>query len=866
MVKISRFTSIAIVLLGTTALSICLYWWQLLASTAELREKTMAQAMQTASRLAVAGAGQTEALIRSMDATLEDLRHDYVRHPDEFDAAVQRAMRFQPDGLILQVGVIDHSGILAYSSLGNPGGVFLGDREHFKIHQQPGFGDQLFVSAPVFGRRSKSWSIQLARRIEDKGRFKGVVVVSISPDFLSRQLARFELGDNDVIAIFRADGIYLSRAPKLSEYMGKTVRADRPFLSKNAPSYGTFRSLSSHEPLQRSFAWQSVAHYPLTITAGIADSDFLEPVEREIMAGHFRNASGTAVVLLLACTLAFFIIRLEREQAATLKSATLYRHLFEKNASIQLIIDPENSQIVDANPAACHFYGYSRDQFTRLQINDINQLRPDETKAEMATASSERRQYFNFPHRLANGETRQVEVYSAPVELDGRALLHSIIHDISLRRQLESQLAENETRLRSIFAALPDGLLIVAPDGRIVQWNEAALNVFDVDEATLQERRHTMLYADGRKVPAEDFPGLRAIRREPVFSNELYAIERENKPLRWIAVSARPLPPGANGEPGGEVIAAVDVSRLIELEASHQIAQSVFESTTEGIMVCDAQNRIITVNPAFSGITGYPPSEVLGRNPGFLASGHHEPQFYQAMYKALEQLDHWEGEIINRRRDGSTYVGWLKIAVIREVDHKIRRYVGLFSDITVKKRQEQQVWHQANYDALTDLPNRVLLNDRLQQAISQAARRNGMAGLLYIDLDRFKPVNDTYGHQAGDELLRQVARRIGNCIRDEDTVARIGGDEFLVLLPTLTQREAALRVAEKILDSLCQPFRLDQATVEIAASIGIALYPEHGLSVETLLEHGDAAMYRAKADGRRTIRLFSPPAPHTDAC
>jgi len=323
MFKISGLPSIAMVLLGATALSICLYWWQLLASTAELRDKTMAQAMQTASRLAIASAGQTEALIRGMDATLEDLRHDYIIHPGEFDGAVQRAMRFLPDGLILQVGVIDQAGVLAYSSLGNPGRVYLGDREHFKIHQQPGFGDQLFVSAPVFGRLSNSWSIQLARRIEHKGEFKGVAVVSISPDFLARQLARFELGDNDVIAIFRADGTYLSRTPKLNEYMGKTVRADRPFIGENSPSYGTFRSLATHEPVQRSFAWQRVAHYPLAITAGIADTDFLGPVEREIMAGHIRNGMGTAVVLLLACTLALPSGRLETDPVPAMKSAPL---------------------------------------------------------------------------------------------------------------------------------------------------------------------------------------------------------------------------------------------------------------------------------------------------------------------------------------------------------------------------------------------------------------------------------------------------------------------------------------------------------------------------------------------------------------
>lgn len=861
MSKISRFTTIAIALLSATALSTSLYWWQLLSSTAELHDKTLAQAMQAATRLAVAGAGQTEALIRNMDATLEDLRHDYITHRSEYNEAVQRAMRYQPDGLILQVGIIDEKGLLAYSSLGNPGNVYLGDRDHFKIHQEPGFGDQLYVSAPVFGRRSNSWSIQLTRRIEDKGLFKGVAVISISPNFLARQLARFELGDNDTIAIFRRDGTYLSRTPRLDEYMGKTVRTDRPFLGDNAPAFGTFRSVATHEPVQRSFAWQRVAHYPLVVTSGIAEADFLAALENETSAALLRNGMGTAVVLLLAGTLALLIILLEKEQAAALKSAALYRTLFEKNTSIKLVIDPVTGLIVDANPSACRFYGYAHAQFCQLHIGDINQLQPDEIKAEMAQAASEQRQYFNFPHRLANGDIRQVEVYSGPVELDGRQLLYSIVHDVTQRRQLEHRLEESEARLRSIFAALPDGVLIVAADGRITQWNEAALNVLDVDEHALKERRHTLLHADGRRVSPEDFPSLRASRHEPVFSNELYAIERDGKARRWISVSARPLPADKDGQPGGEVITAVDVSRLIELEASRQIAQSVFESTTEGIMVCDDQNRIVSVNPAFSTITQYPPAETLGRNPTFLASGHHDSSFYRDMYETLEQKDHWEGEITNRRRDGSIYVAWLKIAVIREVDRRICRYVALFSDITLKKRQEAQVWHQANYDALTDLPNRVLLNDRLQQAIAQAGRRNALAGLLYIDLDRFKPVNDTYGHQAGDELLRQVAKRIGNCIRDEDTVARIGGDEFLVLLPMLTQREAALRIAEKILDSLCQPFRLEQATVDIAACIGIALYPEHGLKAEILLEHGDAAMYRAKSEGRRTVRLFSSPAP-----
>lgn len=858
MSEFSRFRTLAIILLGVTLCSIGLYWWQLLSSAAQLREKTLAQATQTASRLAVGSAVQMEALLRSVDAMLEDFRSDYVNRPQAFDTEVKGVLRPQPDGMVLQVGVIDAEGMLAYSSLGKTGSIYLGDREHFRVHQDMTAGDRFYVSKPVFGRRSNNWSIQMSRRIEQHGRFMGVVVISVSPEYLSRQFARLNLGREDVISLLTIDGTYLSRAPVLNDFMGKSVRADRPFLGTAAPRQGTFRALSSNEPIQRSFAWERVGDYPAVITAGVGEADFMAPVESEIRNSTIRNGFGTLLVVLLAATLAFLILRLGRQQVALLQGAALYRNVFEKNTSVKLIIDPASGEIVDANPAACRFYGYSKEQLLHMHVPDINILPPEEIKAEMELARSEQRKYFNFSHRLASGEIRQVEIYSGPVQIEGRTLLHSIIHDVTDRRRLEEQLQLSEARLRTLFDVLPDGILLVEPGGKIAQWNQAALTLLGEDEAGLQARHYTLLFPDGRKVPLTDYPSLRSLRNNPVLNNELYAVEREGQPLHWLSVSSRPLPPDKVGCATGVVISVVDVSRLIELEESHRIAQSVFEATTEGIMVCDDHNQIVTVNPAFTAITGYGADEVIGCNPHLLASGRHDPSFYRAMYESLSQQGRWEGEIVNRRRDGSIYIGWLKIAAICEADRKVRRYVALFSDITVKKRQEQEVWHQANYDALTNLPNRILLNDRLQQAIAQAARREGMAALLYIDLDHFKPVNDTYGHQAGDELLCQVARRIGNCLRDEDTVARIGGDEFLVLLPTLAEREAALKVADKIIDSLCQPFRLKEATVDIAASIGIALFPEHGGTADILLEHGDVAMYRAKSAGRRTVRVYDP--------
>ncbi len=293
---------------------------------------------------------------------------------------------------------------------------------------------------------------------------------------------------------------------------------------------------------------------------------------------------------------------------------------------------------------------------------------------------------------------------------------------------------------------------------------------------------------------------------------------------------------------------------LREREAELRVNKTVFDAATEGMFVTDAANRILAVNPAFTAITGYTAAEAIGRTPSLLSSGRHDAAFYAAMREALMRDGRWEGELVNRHKNGQLFDEWLKIAAVGEGSD--RRYVALLSDITVKKRREEEMWQRANFDELTGLPNRALLADRMAQAIARSERSGSQLGVLFIDLDRFKPVNDEYGHQAGDELLRQVAGRIGNCLRQEDTVARIGGDEFLALLPAIRDAEAALAIADKVLASLLAPFKVEGRFVEIGASIGVAVYPAHGHGVDELIEHADSAMYAAKAAGRHTVRLY----------
>ncbi|HZX33288.1 MAG TPA: diguanylate cyclase [Rhodocyclaceae bacterium] len=849
----AKFRALALGLLIVAGTSIGIYWHRLLASTEELRTSVLAQHTVAASRLASAAATQTEALVRNLDSILIHLRADYLAHPKVFNTSLQAAIQGLPDAAVPQIGVIDAEGYLAASSLGAPARIFLGDREHFQFHATGRMIDQLFISSPVLGRRSGSWSIQLSRRIEDGGKFRGVIVASISPEYIAGQLGRFELGANDIIALFRQDGVYLSRYPKLLDYMGKTVNPERPFVGPSTADHGVFRATASHEPVQRIYAWRRLENLPLVSVAGLAEADYIAPVEAEIHRNLVRSGLGTGLAALLAGVIALLLLRMGRQQNDLMAAANLYRSLFEMNTSVKILVDPADGHIVDANPAACTFYGYNREQLLKLNIDDINALPPTAQAAEMAQAVEEHRSYLNLQHRLASGDIREVEVYTGPVSIEGKTLLHSIVHDVTNRRQLEQRVQASEALFRTLFEILPEGILLVGPDGVINAANDAASTVLDVDQEALNNRPYQLFYPDGRQVPADDYPSRRCVRENLILSQALYAVEREGV-RRWVTVSSRPMPDSPAGEPMGVAISITDVTRVMELEESLRVSQSVFLTTTEGILVTDANTVITSVNPAFTTITGYPADEAVGQTPRILKSGQHAPGFYREMYDTLAKLGHWEGEINNRRRDGSLYVEWLKINAVKDDDGRITRYVALLSDITAKKRQQEELWHQANYDALTDLPNRILFQDRLQQATAQAVRHQCRVAVMFIDLDRFKGVNDKHGHLAGDELLRQAAVRISNCIRDEDTVARVGGDEFLVLLPNVPTLEVAYGVAEKILNVLNQPFCLSIATVNIGASIGIAVFPDLATTVEELLALADSAMYEAKTAGRGTIR------------
>lgn len=289
-----------------------------------------------------------------------------------------------------------------------------------------------------------------------------------------------------------------------------------------------------------------------------------------------------------------------------------------------------------------------------------------------------------------------------------------------------------------------------------------------------------------------------------------------------------------------------------------KLMASVFHASSEAITVTDENNRIIAANPAFCLTTGYSVQEVLGKDPKLLSSGRQNKEFYAAMWEALQQNDHWQGEIWNRRKSGEVYAEWLTINAIRDAAGNVTRHVAMFSDLTERKRADQALWQQTNYDQLSGLPNRRLFTDRLQQELRRALREGTSVTILFVDLDRFREVNESHGHDVGDGLLIEAAVRMSANLRDTDTVSRFSGDEFMVMLPGVGEPEAVERVAQDILNAIAEPFAVGTELAYLSASIGIARYPDDSTGLDELVQHADQALNVAKGSGVNHFCWFKP--------
>ncbi|HEY8119407.1 MAG TPA: EAL domain-containing protein [Methylophilaceae bacterium] len=454
-----------------------------------------------------------------------------------------------------------------------------------------------------------------------------------------------------------------------------------------------------------------------------------------------------------------------------------------------------------------------------------------------------------------NGDPVHIEIAVAKYR-DGSDRVVVLIININERKRSEAALADSQREYRELVESVQAIMWRATPEAvfTFVSHEAEALLGYPLAEWTenpnfWQEK----IYPEDRDWVMQYCKGESAKLQSHVFDYRMVAADGR---VVWMQDIVRVIP-NAYGQPQELVGVMLDITARKEAEAGLRLSRQVFENTAEGILITDANFKVLEVNQAYIEITGYSRDEIIGKLPGVMTTGLHNKQYYADIRHTLDTEGQWLGEILNRRKNGDSYPEWLSISTVKDAKGIVQNYVAVFTDITLRKQSEERLQFLANHDALTLLPNRALLQERVEQALLRAKRGHSRIAVLFIDLDRFKVINDTLGHQAGDMLLQEAARRLKECLRISDTVARQGGDEFVVLVEDFADIQYLNAVARKIMHVLAQPFILLNQELYVTASIGVSVYPEDGIDLFSLLKNADVAMYRAKEHGRNTFHFYA---------
>ncbi|MES2536158.1 MAG: EAL domain-containing protein [Pseudomonadota bacterium] len=421
---------------------------------------------------------------------------------------------------------------------------------------------------------------------------------------------------------------------------------------------------------------------------------------------------------------------------------------------------------------------------------------------------------------------------------------------------IDRKLTESRLRLKNLLLASVEQAVIATDlDGLIIYWNPFAQKMYGWSSAEVLGRSILdVIPSESMRVNAHEI--MTRLKAGESWDGEYLVRHRDGHDIP-IHVTDSPIRDERN-QLIGVIGISTDITERKKNEQALKLSDMVYQAIGEAIMVFDPDYVILTVNPAFSHMCGYTEQEIVGHSSDLLKPADSERFFPDEIRQPLEKTGHWQGKIRTRRKSGETYLQWLMIDTIYDERGKAKMRIGMFSAVTDQKRAEETIWQQANFDALTGLPNRSMFHDRLEHEIQKATRDGHRLALMYIDLDQFKEINDTLGHDTGDILLQHVARRLSACIRQADTVARIGGDEFTVILTELENTGSVERVARGILQTLAEPFYLENDTIHVSGSIGITLLPEDATNADILLKNADQAMYAAKSQGRNQFNYFTP--------
>ncbi len=549
------------------------------------------------------------------------------------------------------------------------------------------------------------------------------------------------------------------------------------------------------------------------------------------------------------------------EEQEALVSQQKYQNIFNLVPDMVGITRMSDGTLLEINHGFEQWTGWTKDEVIGKTTLELD-LWDMDTRQRAIAIIQEQGQLVNFEfiYKTREGEQRNALMYLTKTTHAGEQCLYFMAHDITPLKQANAILEKEQSRLRALLQTIPALIWMKDTSGAYLTCNHCFERFFGATESEIRGKTDYDFISKEQADLFRDNDQKAIMANNPVINEEwvTYADDGHRELLETIKTPVYNL----SGELIGVLGIARDITERVRAEEQLRIAATAFESQ-EGMVVTNERGLILRVNQAFTEICGYSESEVLGKNPRFLKSGRHTKDFYREMWASIASTGRWQGEIWDRRKNGEEYPKWLTISAVKNAQGIVTNFIGAHYDITARKKAEEKIHELAFFDQLTGLPNRTLLLDRLRQALTTSSRSGECGALLFLDLDNFKTLNDTLGHDIGDLLLKQVGQRIVATVRAIDTTARLGGDEFVVVLTNLSpDSKIAVNQAEvvgmKILAALNKAYYLKDITYHCTPSIGATIFNGYQSDIDALLKQADIAMYRSKDAGRNTLRFFDP--------
>lgn len=836
-----------------------------LANQAELIEKNLVPQLLSAKR--------------AMDGILGDLPTRWAEKQviEPVNPRLKLISETQVGVTVLLIANTD--GKIVASSLEGLVGFDISGRDYFQVARQHKNRQTLYITAPFINALGEI-SVSLVRTIiGPQGTFEGVVVAGLDTRSFGVLLDSVRYASDARTFLANADGQVLMVAPEMRELIGRDIKIPDGLFERHLDS-GELSSVFTGAGLitadARMIAFRTIQpavlsmDKPLVVSFSRDLSSVFAPWYREsiFVGGMFAGLSLIAVLGLYVFQQRQRVhYRLVDKQDQALRNSEARLHSFFDATPDALLISDAQGTITMANQQVEKLLGYAVSELLGKSIEDLVPTRFKAShptlRAGFTASPRARRMGSGLPVKALrkDGSECDVEVSLSRIETDEGIFFASALRDISERKMKEEELRRQNSVLSTIFQNFPGGITLFDADLRLVAYNAQFKELLDLPDSLFEKpepdfedfiRYNAQRGEYGLGDPEQQVAAIIARTRQFL----PHKIERVRPDGTSLSIRGVPL---ANG---GFLSIYTDVTDRKQSEEQLRIAAAAFESQT-CMIITDANKVIQRVNRAFIDTTGYSAEEAVGQTPRLLQSGRHGADFYREMWDTINRTGTWQGEVWGRRKNGEVYPKWLSISAVVGADGKVSHYIGTHNDITERKKAEERINALAFFDQLTGLPNRTLLLDRLKQMLLSSSRNDSHGALLFIDLDNFKTLNDTLGHDVGDQLLKEVALRLTHCVRDGDTVARLGGDEFVVVLANLNtnDKEAAQdteTVAEKILTTLNKPYHLGHVTHHTSASIGATLFKGARTPIDDLMKQADLSMYKAKAAGRNAVRFFDP--------